>query len=107
MPVGEARGKRAVIGYFAHGAATLEFDPFVRPLEYFAEGNRVVQLGEEIFRVKATGATHRAEWAWVFDVHDGRITRILAIEDLTGVADEVAEALRQAQEEADRAVAAT
>ena len=99
-PVGEVRGKQAVIGYFAHAAATLEFNPFVRPLAYFADGNRVVQLGGETFRVKQTGATHEADWAWLFDVEDGRITRILAIQDLSGVADEVAEALAKAQREA-------
>jgi ethanolamine utilization protein EutQ len=98
-PVGEVRGKQAVIGYFANGAATLEFDPFVRPLAYFAAGNRVVQLGEETWIVKATGKTHREAWAWVFDVDDGRITRILAIQRLDGVADEVAEALAKAQQE--------
>jgi ketosteroid isomerase-like protein len=96
-PVGEVRGKQAVLGYFANAAATLEFDIFVRPLEYFGDGTRVVQVGGEVFRVKATGATHEADWAWVFDVEDGRITRILAIQDLSGVAGEVAEALAKAQ----------
>jgi ethanolamine utilization protein EutQ len=98
-PVGEVRGKQALIGYFAQAAATLEFDPFVRPLTYFADGNRVVQLGEETWTVKATGKTYRDVWAWVFDVEDGRITRILAIQRLSGVADEIAEALAKAQQE--------
>jgi ethanolamine utilization protein EutQ len=97
-PVGEARGKQAVIGYFTHLPATLEFNPFVRPLEYFADGNRVVQLGEETFTVKATGETVRTDWAWVFDVEHGRITRILAVMDLAGVADQVAEALATAEQ---------
>ena len=97
MPVGEVRGKQAVIGYFANAAETLEFDIFVRPLEYFGDGNRVVQIGGETFRVKETGETHQVDWAWVFDVEDGRITRILAIQDLSGIADEVAEGLDMAQ----------
>ena len=96
-PVGEVRGKQAVIGYFANAAETLEYDIFVRPLEYYGNSKRVVQLGGETFRVKATGATHEADWAWVFDVEDGRITQILAIMDLSGVAAEVAEALDKAQ----------
>jgi uncharacterized protein len=98
--VGEVRGKQAVIGYFTNAAATLEFDIFVRPLEYFGDRNRVVQVGGEVFRVKETGARHESEWAWVFDVEEGRITRILAIQDLSGVADEVAEALDKARREA-------
>jgi ethanolamine utilization protein EutQ len=96
-PVGEVRGKQAVLGYFSNAASTLEFDIFVRPLEYFGDGNRVVQVGGEIFTVKDTGATHEADWAWIFDVEDGHITRILAIQDLSGVADEVTEALEKAR----------
>ena len=98
-PVGEVRGKQAVIGYFSNAASTLEFDIFVRPLEYYGDGNRVVQVGGEIFTVKGTGATHQADWAWIFEVEDGHITRILAIQDLSGVADEVTEALDKAREE--------
>jgi ethanolamine utilization protein EutQ len=98
-PIGEVRGKQAVIGYFSNAASTLEFDIFVRPLEYFGDGNRVVQLGGEIFTVKDTGATYEADWAWIFDVEDGHITRILAIQDLSGVANEVTKALDKARNE--------
>jgi ethanolamine utilization protein EutQ len=98
--VGEVRGKQAVIDYFSRGAATIDFEPFVRPPEYVGDGNRVVQLGREVFKVKATGVTHEGEWAWVFDVHDGRITRINAIQDLSGIADDIAAALTGAQKEA-------
>jgi ethanolamine utilization protein EutQ len=97
---GEARGKPAVVGYFSKASETMEFDIFVEPLQYFGDGNRVVQIGREIFGVKETGKTHEADWAWVYDVEDGRITRILGIEDLSGVADEEAEAMARAQEEA-------
>jgi ethanolamine utilization protein EutQ len=101
--MGEARGKQAVIGYFAKAAETMEFDIFVRPLQYFGDSNRVVQIGRETFRVKETGKTHEADWAWVYDVEDGRITRILGIEDLSGVADEEADAMAKAQADADLA----
>jgi ketosteroid isomerase-like protein len=69
----------------------------VRPLEYFGEGSRAVQVGGELFTNKATGETYEADWAWVFDVKDGRITRILAIQDLSGIADVVEEALARAR----------
>jgi ethanolamine utilization protein EutQ len=98
--MGEARGKQAVIAYFSEAAATMDFDIFVRPLEYVGDGNRVVQLGRETFRVKESGKTHEADWAWVYHVEDGRITRILGIQDLSGVADEEAEAMDKAQEAA-------
>jgi ethanolamine utilization protein EutQ len=96
---GELRGKPAVTAYFSKAAETMEFDIFLRPLEYFGQGNRVVQVGRELFRVKETGKTHEADWAWVYDVEDGRITRILGIEDLSGVAAEEAAAMARAEEE--------
>jgi ethanolamine utilization protein EutQ len=102
---GEVRGKQAVTGYFAQASATMDYDIFVRPLEYFGDGNRVVQVGRETFRVKETGKRHEADWAWVYDIEDGRITRILGIEDLSGVADEEAEAMVNARQEAEAAAA--
>jgi ketosteroid isomerase-like protein len=78
------------MGHFSRAAETMEFDIFVRPLQYFGDGNRVVQVGREIFRVKETGKTHEADWGWVYDFEDGRIARILGTGDLSGVADEEA-----------------
>jgi ethanolamine utilization protein EutQ len=97
LSVGELRGKQAVIDYFANAGATMEFEPFEKPLEYYGAGDRVVILGDETFRVRETGVTHRAEWVWVVDVHGGLITRIVAIQDLTGVAEAVREVISKAQ----------
>jgi ethanolamine utilization protein EutQ len=98
LPVGELRGKGAVIDYFAQAAETMVVRPFEQPVEYYGDGNRVIQLGpQETFTVKETGVTHRSAWAWVFDVHDGAITRILAIQDLSGITDEIADAVSKAQ----------
>jgi len=106
LPVGELRGREEVIGYFTHGSGTMEFDPFVEPLEYYAAGDRVVQVGDETFRVKETGVTHRARWAWIFEVHDAMITRIVAIQDLSGVADAERKVVETAQRAAARTVSA-
>jgi ethanolamine utilization protein EutQ len=95
--VGELRGKQALIHYFAPASATIEFNPFEKPLEYYGEGDRVVILGDETFKVKDTGATHRAEWAWVIDVYDGLITRILHLQDLSPIDGPVRAALVEAQ----------
>jgi ketosteroid isomerase-like protein len=97
LPVGELRGKQAVVDYFAYAHETIEFQPFERPLEYLGAGDRVVILGDETFRVRETGVTHRAEWAWVHDLQDGLITRIVVIQDLAGVADAVRSAISKAQ----------
>lgn len=97
----ELHGKEALIGYLVNAGEVLEFDIFERPLEYFAAGDKVVQLGTETFRVKATGAVHRAEWAWVYEFRGGKISRILAIQDLAGIADLVADVGAKAQAAAD------
>jgi ethanolamine utilization protein EutQ len=97
LPVGELHGKSSVIDYFAHASETLEFQPFEKPLQYYGDGERVVILGDETFRVKESGASHRAEWAWVVDVRDGRIVRIAAIQDLSGIADVIRDAVARSQ----------
>ena len=86
-----------MIHYFLHAGELLEFRPFERRSEYFGNGNRVVIVGEETFRVRATGVTAHGPWAWVHDLHDGLITRIEAIQDLSAVADAVTEALARAR----------
>ena len=43
------------------------------PLSYVASDDRVVVLGRERFRAKATGRTWACEWAHAFTVRDGRI----------------------------------
>jgi ethanolamine utilization protein EutQ len=97
LPVGELRGKAALIDYFARASERLEFQPFEKPLQYYGDGERVVILGDETFRVKENGASHRAEWAWVVDVRDERIVRIAAIQDLSGVADVIRDAVARSQ----------
>jgi ethanolamine utilization protein EutQ len=95
--VGELRGKQAVIHYFTHAGELLEFRPFERPQEYFGDGDRVVIVGEETIRVRASGVTARVPWAWVYTLDNGLITRLEAIEDLSAVADAVIEALARAR----------
>jgi hypothetical protein len=56
------------------------------------------------FTVKKTGGTHQAGWAWVYDLRDGQITRILATQDLSGVANEVGSALTKATGGGERCV---
>jgi ketosteroid isomerase-like protein len=97
LPLGELHGKQEVAEYFASAEETIEFKPFERPLEYYAAGDRVVIVGDETWTVRETGATRRTEWAWVFDVRDGVIARIRAIEDLSGIAGEIERAVARAR----------
>jgi hypothetical protein len=43
------------------------------------------------------GLTHRASWAWVSEVHEGRITRIVEIQHLGAVAEAVRDVVSKAQ----------
>ena len=102
----ELQGKEAVRRYFEEEPKLMEAHPFERPLEYFGDGNRVVQVGFETFRVKRTGRTHQADWAWVYEFREGRIARILGIQDLSGIEDVVTEAAAAAQAASDGVIEA-
>lgn len=95
--VGELRGKPAVVYYFTHIGELVDARPFERPLEYFGNGDRVVILGEETFVVKESGVTAHAKWAWVHDIRDGKVTRIVSIQDLSAVAETIREAIVSAR----------
>jgi hypothetical protein len=79
-PVGKLRGRRAVIDYLDR-SDLLEFHPFEEPV-YYGDGE---------------GLTHRASWAWVSEVHEGRITRIVEIQHLGAVAEAVGDVVARAQ----------
>ena len=95
--VGELNGKKAVIAYFNNAGEALEFTPFETPLAYFGDGDRAVVVGDETFTVKETGVVHKAEWAWVYKVRDGKITEIRGIMDLSGIAGLVGQVIAQSQ----------
>jgi ketosteroid isomerase-like protein len=97
LSVGELNGKGAVIAYL-NGGELLEFSPFETPLMYFGDGDRAVIVGEETFRVNETGPiVHKAEYAWVVLVQDGRITHISEIQDVSGVLGPLRELVTQSQ----------
>lgn len=94
---GEVHGKEAIVRFFAGTGDELDFNPFVTPIEYYGAGDRVLQLGYETLTVKETGVTHEGEWVFVYDLRDGLITRLVNIQDLSGVAHHAKEALAKAQ----------
>ena len=94
---GEVHGKDALVRYFAESGERVEANPFISPLRYFGNGTEVVVVGAETFRVKDAGVTVTADWAWVHDFRDGKVSRILAIQDLTGVSEVISEAIVAAQ----------
>ncbi len=72
--VGLHRGREAVATFFRDFAQAAEFETF-EPREYLAKGDKVIVLGHERQRIRETGRVVETDWAMVFVVRDGRITR--------------------------------
>jgi uncharacterized protein len=68
------RGRDEVAKFFQTFGQEAEFEVF-EPREYLAKGDKVVVLGHERQRIKASGQVVETDWAMVFVVHDGRIAR--------------------------------
>lgn len=56
------------------------------PRHFIADGEYVVVLGRERFRVKSTGKTWTTEWAHAFTVVDGKITTFYEHTDTAAIA---------------------
>src|SRR4051794_29412546 len=72
-------GRQAVADYFA---ALGDLPAFWR-MEYSSIDGRVIAWGDESFTVEGCGLEAETEFALVFDLRQGRITRLLVIEDLS------------------------
>jgi hypothetical protein len=68
------RGRDEVARFFRTFGETAEFEVF-EPREYLAKENKVVVLGHERQRIKSSGQVVETDWAMVFVLRDGRITR--------------------------------
>jgi ketosteroid isomerase-like protein len=79
------RGRNEVARFFETFGRVAEFEVF-EPQEYFAKEDKVVVLGHERQRVKTTGQVVETEWAMVFVVREGRITRFHNYVDTHAVA---------------------
>jgi ketosteroid isomerase-like protein len=82
---GVHRGRDEVARFFATFGKASEFEVF-EPQEYFSRGDKVVVLGHERQRVKATGRVVETEWAMVFTLRAGTIARFHNFVDTHAVA---------------------
>jgi len=80
---GERRGKQAVIDYFTNAEDKPASNPR-RSTDLISSDERVIVVGDHSFRLEQTGMPVRNEYAFVFDVRDGLITRLLIHQDLSG-----------------------
>jgi ketosteroid isomerase-like protein len=72
-------GKQGVIDYFKALGGIVTF----WQVEYYAKGDHVIAVGKERFTTGNRALTADSDFALVFDVQDGLITRFLVVEDLT------------------------
>jgi ketosteroid isomerase-like protein len=83
---GERRGPEGVKDFLVQIGTAVEFESF-EPGALVAEGERVVALGRERGRVRSTGKTFDNEWALVFNLSGGKITRFQSYENTGAVAE--------------------
>ena len=72
-------GKQGMVDYFKALGGIVTF----WRVEYFAQGEHVIAVGKERFTTRHCALTADSDFALVFDVHDGLITKLLMVEDLT------------------------
>lgn len=68
------RGRDEVAKFFQAFGQAAEFEAF-EPREYLAKSDKVVVLGHERQRIKASGRVVETDWVMVFTLRDGQITR--------------------------------
>ena len=84
-PGGTYCGTAAVAGFFQNLSTALEFSSF-EPREFVAEGDRVLVVGFDSWRAKATNRTFEGHWVMVFTVRNGKVTNVREYVDTLGVA---------------------
>lgn len=72
---GRRHGCGRVMEFFEQMGAAQQVNVF-EPMEYIAQGPRVVVLGHYSFTVRATGKQFASDWVHVFTVRDGKVTAL-------------------------------
>jgi len=70
---GTRSGAASVAEFFTQLAEAEDITRF-EPLEFIAEGDKVVVLGESAATVRTTGKSYETDWVHVFHLHDGKVT---------------------------------
>jgi ketosteroid isomerase-like protein len=83
---GPRRGHEGALDFFGKLGTAVEFERFA-PEDFLAGGDKVVVTGGERGRVRATGKSFDNDWAMVFTLRDGKITRFRSHEDTAAVAE--------------------
>ena len=67
-------GRHGVQQFFAIVADTQDFTEFA-PHEYYADGDKVIALGHYTATIKKTGRSAASDWAHVFTIRGGKVSR--------------------------------
>ena len=79
---GRRQGVQQVEEFFAALMGLAEIVTFV-PGEFIAQGDKVVVLGDETARIRATGTLVDFRWVHIFTVRDGKIAAFEEIGDVS------------------------
>jgi ketosteroid isomerase-like protein len=71
---GRRTGRQQVAAFFGTLTEVIEVQHF-EPQQFVAQGDRVVVTGTDTARVKATGKVLETDWAHVFTLKNGKVTR--------------------------------
>lgn len=85
---GTRRGPAQVGEFFGTLAGIIDFEHF-EPTTFLADGDKVVVIGHETFKVKATGKSITGDWCHIFTVRNGKIVAFLEILDTAALASEL------------------
>lgn len=72
---GTYRGHDGVGRLFGAIGEAADIERF-EPREFISDGDQVVALGIEELRAKATGRPWKTEWAMVWTIRDGKVSRV-------------------------------
>jgi hypothetical protein len=81
------RGKDGAMTYFTRVDEAMEILS-VDLWDFIPKDDRVVVLGYEKARVRATGKPFESEWVVVFTLANGKFTKLLIIEDVSALVEE-------------------
>jgi hypothetical protein len=85
---GTRRGRQQVADFFKIVNEVFEFQRF-EPQTFIAQDDRVVVLGEDTARIKATGKVLDSEWAHVFSLKDGKVVKFHEYIDTAAIVEEL------------------
>jgi|SwirhisoilCB2_FD_contig_31_24874772_length_696_multi_10_in_0_out_0_1 uncharacterized protein len=81
---GTRRGKEAAAEFFKLLSENETFERF-EPLEFIAQNDKVVVLGEVAATVPSTGRSYESKWVHIFTVIDGRVAEFQEFFDTAAV----------------------